>query len=168
MRPEVCTVPGVADSVAEVRGWVGEVLRAAGFRDRLVENSVAVVSELVTNAVKYTNSARPGGTVRVELQIGTRRVRLSVIDAGTESCEPIVPRCCPDPDVAEAPRGLYLTDQWAQRIAVHGDERGRIVAADLAADAGPEQSGSPTPQPLPRRVPPSAAGSGGNGCGGTP
>lgn len=63
--------------------------------------------------------------MRIELLVGAGRVRISVMDAGTEMSEPRVPRSCPDPDNAKASRGLHLVDQWVQRIGVHGDGRGR-------------------------------------------
>lgn len=144
------TMAGVPDSVAEARRWVADVLRGRGDA-WLAERAVLIVSELVTNAVKYA-----GGQVRVELSIGVGRIRVSVIDTGTNLSEPMVPRARPDPDDAEAPRGLYLVDLWAERVRVCGGPRGRSVHADVAT--GSSASGRPQgdeaylARTLPRRI----------------
>lgn len=151
MSAAACTVAGEPDSIAQARHWVRDVLRTAGCENRLVENAVSVTSELVTNALVHTASGRPEGTVRIEVLTGACRVRVSVIDAGTEKSEPTVPRSCPDLDVAEAPRGLYLVDQWAERLGFCGDERGRTVFADLAPPTSADGAASGPPTELPRR-----------------
>lgn len=164
MSAAACTVAGEPGSVAQARHWVGDVLRTAGCDNWLVEDAVAVTSELVTNAVRHTASGQPEGTVRIEVLTGACRVRVSVIDGGTEFSEPTVPRCCPDPDLPEAPRGLYLVDRWAERFAFCGDGRGRTVFADLTGTDEPADAMSAA---LPQRRP-HAARSGDNGGGRSP
>lgn len=152
MTARACTVAGVADGVGQARDWVVEALHTAGCAGWLVDTAGLVVSELVMNAVVHTASGQPEGTVRIELLVGVGRARVSVMDAGTEASEPRVPRSCPDPDTAQASRGLYLVDQWAERIGVHGDgRRGRIVFADIAEPSTSPSQDTARSGALPKR-----------------
>ncbi|WP_330241627.1 ATP-binding protein [Streptomyces sp. NBC_00525] len=89
------------------------------------EAAVLIVSELVTNAVVHTASAR----VLCELRRLDGRLRVSVQDQGHQPGGPRLGRGADD----EHGRGLLLVDSlaaaWGSRDA--GDGSGRIVWAEL-------------------------------------
>ncbi|MCG7529309.1 ATP-binding protein [Streptomyces sp. OfavH-34-F] len=89
------------------------------------EAAVLIVSELVTNAVVHTASAR----VLCELRCLEGRLRVSVQDQGHQPGGPCLGRGADD----EHGRGLLLVDSlataWGSRDA--GDGSGRIVWAEL-------------------------------------
>ncbi|MER6106465.1 ATP-binding protein [Streptomyces sp. NPDC001832] len=89
------------------------------------EAAILIVSELVTNAMVHTGSAR----VVCELHCLDRRLRIAVQDQGRQ---PGGPRLCRTAD-DEHGRGLLLVDamssSWGSRDAGNGS--GRIVWAEL-------------------------------------
>lgn len=89
------------------------------------ESAILIVSELVTNAVVHTMSAR----VVCELRCLDRRLRIAVQDQGHQPGGPQLCRTADD----EHGRGLLLVDamssSWGSRDACNGS--GRIVWAEL-------------------------------------
>nr|WTB35369.1 ATP-binding protein [Streptomyces sp. NBC_00830] len=96
------------------------------------EAAVLIVSELVTNAVVHTASAR----VVCELHCLERRLRIAVQDQGHQPGGPKLRRTADD----EHGRGLLLVDAMSSAWGSHdaGDGAGRIVWAELPH--GTEQS----------------------------
>lgn len=86
---------------------------------------VLLVSELVTNAVVHTASAR----VVCELRYLPAGLRISVQDQGHQPCGPRLGRGADD----EHGRGLLLVDSLSSAWGAHdaGDGSGRIVWAEL-------------------------------------
>jgi anti-sigma regulatory factor (Ser/Thr protein kinase) len=91
--------------------------------------AVLIVSELVTNAVVHTASAR----VVCELSRLGRRLRIAVQDQGHQPGGPRL-RCSSDD---EHGRGLLLVDAMSSAWGSHdaGDSSGRIVWAELPQEA---------------------------------
>ncbi|MEU3225691.1 ATP-binding protein [Streptomyces sp. NPDC006976] len=89
------------------------------------EAAVLIVSELVTNAVVHTASAR----VVCELRYLPAGLRISVQDQGHQPCGPRLGRGADD----EHGRGLLLVDSLSSAWGAHdaGDGSGRIVWAEL-------------------------------------
>jgi anti-sigma regulatory factor (Ser/Thr protein kinase) len=90
----------------------------------MAADAVLICSELSTNAVLHTNSARPGGqfTVRAEVHDG-EYVRIEVQDQGGrwmtgEQCD-------------EQGRGLEIIAATSDYWEIDGDDTGRIVCARL-------------------------------------
>jgi anti-sigma regulatory factor (Ser/Thr protein kinase) len=103
-------VPGVDWAVPVIRHCVGRTLTAAGHQN--VENAELVVSELVSNSVLHTRSARCGGLVTVEVRaISDALVRIEVTDEGARTSP------CPRESGGEDchGRGLWLVEQVSAR-----------------------------------------------------
>lgn len=114
-------VPGEERQLGVVRRWVESLLPPCPARDDVT----VVASELVGNAVKHTASGR-GGMVAVEIGWHGPVVRVAVADGGA----PTEPRVVEDL-AGEHGRGLLLVRGLSARTGVCGDERGRLVWADV-------------------------------------
>ncbi|GAA2782014.1 hypothetical protein GCM10010521_70960 [Streptomyces rameus] len=78
----VCPVPPVAGAVSAIRRRVAALLSDWSVCPEIVEDSLLVVSELVTNAIVH---ARPPAELRMSWVrgAGRRTLRIEVTDAGT-------------------------------------------------------------------------------------
>ncbi|WP_414721117.1 ATP-binding protein [Streptomyces sp.] len=118
-------LPARTVSVARARALADERLTLWGCGEDVRDTVVLVVSELVTNAVVHTASAR----VVCELREGHDRLRIAVHDEGG----PAGPRIR-DCGAEERGRGLLLVDAvcsaWGADPTGHGT--GRVVWAELA------------------------------------
>ncbi|MEV4457022.1 ATP-binding protein [Microbispora sp. NPDC049633] len=112
-------------SVTEARRFITASLGAWP----VVEPAELIVSELATNAVRHTASARFGGKFIVSLQAEPDQVWLGVTDEGG----PEVPRLVRPAD-DEGGRGLLLVASLADNWGVYGDQAGRTVWALLKVD----------------------------------
>ncbi|MFC4560635.1 ATP-binding protein [Nocardiopsis mangrovi] len=105
---------GAPDSIAEARHWLDGLLapvsEVAGVPAEARANAVLMLSELATNAVRYTASGAVGGsfTVCVDLSPGTLRVRVQ--DGGSDTSTPRRLSAGPGD---ERGRGLVLVDAIA-------------------------------------------------------
>ena len=114
---------GCTQELALVRQWLSSMLPQCRARDDVL--SVAV--ELASNALEHTASGKPGGSFAVEVAGNRSMVHVAVADGGSP-CEPQV---IEDPD-GEHGRGLLLVDGLSARTGWTGDERGRVVWAQIA------------------------------------
>ncbi|MEV0588517.1 ATP-binding protein [Nonomuraea sp. NPDC050310] len=101
-----CPLPFQADSVKTARDVTRSTLADWGF-DELRDDAALVVSELVTNAVRYTRSD-PGLTLL--LMMSAPHVLLAVTDCSDEAPTPKEPDFC-----SENGRGLYIVETYSQR-----------------------------------------------------
>ena len=94
-----------------------------------------VVSELATNALKFSASGLPGGWFVVELAAEPGVVRVAVVDLGGPTEPRVVPFGEAGGTARENGRGLYtvacLAKQWDWELT----SGGRRVWAELADDA---------------------------------
>lgn len=115
------TVPegelGPASARSAVRDWAG----ATGHRD-LADDLALVVSELVTNAVRYGSPP-----VVVELEDGEQTVTVAVADSGGGR-----PRARQADSDDEGGRGLLLVELLAAETGVRADPPGKTVWAALS------------------------------------
>ncbi|MEV7234045.1 ATP-binding protein [Streptomyces sp. NPDC051020] len=118
-------LPAHPESVATARRLTRARLDEWQLDAEAHDAAILIVSELVTNAVVHTASAR----VVCELSCLERRLRIAVQDQGYQ---PDGPKLCRTAD-DEHGRGLLLVDAlssaWGSRDA--GDGSGRIVWAEL-------------------------------------
>jgi len=126
------TVRHAAASAGQVRHYLVDDLGRLGAARELIEDAALLVSELVTNAVRYAHPL-PGDTLRVSWEYVPGRLLLRVTDGGGRG-QPRVRDAGPF-DVRG--RGLAIVDRVA---AAWGVERGRnggktssTVWAELAA-----------------------------------
>jgi anti-sigma regulatory factor (Ser/Thr protein kinase) len=101
-------LPGTAESVRAARVMVREAL---GEDCLAVDAAVLCVSELVTNAVLYTRSGRPGGVVAVTVDTGGGTATITVTDAGARGRPAIAARPL---DAGEGGLGLRIVAQLSE------------------------------------------------------
>ncbi|PCG83743.1 hypothetical protein CIB93_22715 [Streptomyces sp. WZ.A104] len=118
-------LPAHPGSVAGARQLARARLDAWKLTGDAYDAAVLIVSELVTNAVVHTTSAR----VVCELRCLGRRLRIAVQDQGHRLDGPRLRRSSDD----EHGRGLLLVDAMSSSWGSHdaGDSSGRIVWAEL-------------------------------------
>jgi serine/threonine-protein kinase RsbW len=130
--------PGQEGELRQVRWWLAELLPGGPAR----EDVVTIAVELAANAVRHTASGW-NGFFAVEITWSARpaTVRIAVADGGARTS----PRLSPGADaLREDGRGLRVVRALAARTGMCGDERGRLVWADVrwAAD-GPARPECP-------------------------
>ncbi|MER5974472.1 ATP-binding protein [Streptomyces sp. NPDC002055] len=135
-RQDAFQLPALRTSVAEARRRVLERLSAWGVDDESRCSMELVVSELVTNVVRHTDSEKLG----CELRSDGRRLRLEVTDEGCAATEPHPGSGDVD---GESGRGLLLVDALSRTWGVHPGTsgRGHVVWAELECTAELECNG---------------------------
>jgi serine/threonine-protein kinase RsbW len=122
--------PGHEAELRQVRFWLAELLPGVPAR----EDVLTVAIELAANAVRHTASGWNGFfAVEITWQAQPATVRIAVADGGARTS----PRLSPGADpLREDGRGLRVVRALATRTGMCGDERGRLVWADVrwAAD----------------------------------
>jgi serine/threonine-protein kinase RsbW len=113
--------PGDANHLGEMRRWLQSLLPGCPARDDLV----LVASEMGSNAILHTASGR-GGRFTVEIIRQPLTMRVTVADGGA----PDGPRVIDDP-AGEHGRGMLVVLGLSVRSGVRGDDRGRLVWADV-------------------------------------
>jgi anti-sigma regulatory factor (Ser/Thr protein kinase) len=113
------TFPAQADQVSQARAFLRRALAGCA----MAEDAVLICSELATNAVLHSGSARPGGkfTVRAEVREGDY-VWIEVEDQGGRWTEE---------KNEEGGRGLEIVTVLADYWGIEGDETARVVCARL-------------------------------------
>ena len=112
---------GEERELSRLRRWLRDLLPECEARDDVT----TVACELVTNGVQHTASGR-GGWIVVEITWQASLIRVAVADQGA----PGEPRPVDDPG-GERGRGLRLVAGLSARWSVSGDDRGRLVCADV-------------------------------------
>jgi anti-sigma regulatory factor (Ser/Thr protein kinase) len=129
--------PGEERQLGPLRRWLALLLPERPARDDVI----SVATELASNAIKHTASGR-GGWFTVEVtQQGPSAVRVAVADSGAPDGPRVV-----DDELSENGRGLMLVQGLSARTGVSGDQRGRVVWADVAWGNMPAPQ-SPAPDP---------------------
>ncbi|MCK2217927.1 ATP-binding protein [Actinomadura sp. ATCC 31491] len=103
-----CPLPFQADSVKTARDVTRSTLRGWGLND-LSDDAALVVSELVTNAVRYAMRASGRREIELLLMRVTPHVLLAVADPSDE-----VPRRKEPDFISENGRGLYIVETYSQ------------------------------------------------------
>jgi anti-sigma regulatory factor (Ser/Thr protein kinase) len=101
---------GLPESVSAARTWVASLVPGPA-----ADDAALLTSELVTNALLYSLSGRPGGEVTVSVRTANGMTRVDVIDQGE------VPPCFP---VAHGlGKGLAIVAQLADVFGADGSDR---------------------------------------------
>lgn len=108
---ESMTIPAVPEQVGAARAFVAGVLGESCVQ---VHAALLLASELVTNSVRHSGSAVPGGTVTVSVTAGDGLVRVGVTDRCGDSV-PVLPSASAVGSAAEGSRGLWLVDALSTR-----------------------------------------------------
>ncbi|MGI5444160.1 ATP-binding protein [Streptomyces sp. CA-243310] len=112
--------------VRAAREWAREFVNyeAPGAPHEHVDDVLLVLSELVTNAVRY--GTEPGDSVRVVLDARTGATRIEVHDPSRRH-----PRQLPESDERQRGRGLFILDALAVTYGVDDRPMGKAVWAEL-------------------------------------
>jgi serine/threonine-protein kinase RsbW len=102
--------PATAEQVREARRFLAAIL---GGRP-LADEALLCLSELVTNSLQHSHSARPGATVTVRVTLRRRQLLVEVKDQGG------LWRTSPHPD-GQRGRGLQIVGQLADAWHITGD-----------------------------------------------
>jgi anti-sigma regulatory factor (Ser/Thr protein kinase) len=105
------TIPAVPEQVRLAREFVAGVL---GESHPLSDLAVLLASELVTNSVRHSGSAIPGGLVTVAVAVGGGGVRVEVTDRSGDGVPVLPPAPLADSGAAGG-RGMRLVDACAVR-----------------------------------------------------
>ncbi len=110
--PESVTIPAVPERVREARAFVA---RVPGESHAQADLALLLASELVTNSVRHSGSAVPGGVVTVTVAAGDEVVRVEVTDRCGDGV-PVLPSAAELAyGEAEGSRGLWLVDALSAR-----------------------------------------------------
>lgn len=102
--------PATADQIREARRFLATIL---GGRP-LADEALLCLSELVTNSLQHSHSARSGGTVTVRVALRQHQLLVEVKDQGGPW------RTSPHPD-GQRGRGLQIVGQLADAWHITGD-----------------------------------------------
>jgi serine/threonine-protein kinase RsbW len=114
------TIPGRAEQVRAARIFVATALGELG---TITDVAVLLTSELVTNAIRHSNSRAAGGTVTLVVLEIADGVRVEVTDNGSELSSPVVKGAVFSADG----HGLYLVEAMAEQWGYLRDEGGTTV-----------------------------------------
>jgi anti-sigma regulatory factor (Ser/Thr protein kinase) len=113
---------GIPESVRAARLLVREAL---GEACPAIDAAVLCTSELVTNAIVYTRSGRPGGVVEVTVDTGPGLATITVIDLGARGRPAIAAKPV---DAGEGGLGLRIVAQLAEAWSTYQVDGGTRVA----------------------------------------
>jgi len=116
----MAVLPGVPASVRTARALARDVLGAG---HPAADAAALCVSELVTNAIAYTRSGLPGGTVAVTIRAMPGHVLIRVRDAGSRTA----PGLASQEPGAEHGYGLRIITALAAEWGTAATARGRAT-----------------------------------------
>jgi anti-sigma regulatory factor (Ser/Thr protein kinase) len=109
-------LPGTPDQVRNTRLIIATVL---GDAHPCIDDAVLLASEMTTNAIRHTESSRPGGVFALTVEHTDAWARVTVRDDGSER----VPCLCPLTPTAANGRGVMLLDVRAHRWGLLREKR---------------------------------------------
>ncbi|MFJ7327625.1 SpoIIE family protein phosphatase [Streptomyces cyaneofuscatus] len=142
-------VPLDPAAVGATRNKVARQLEAWGL-DELTMTTELIVSELVTNAIRYAS-----GPVRLRLLLQ------SVLTCEVSDASSTTPRLRHARTTDEGGRGLFLVAQLARRWGTRYTNRGKIIWAEQGLPSSPPPPGPVAPAgspPVPPSPPPGSSG----------
>ncbi|WP_052441303.1 SpoIIE family protein phosphatase [Streptacidiphilus anmyonensis] len=120
-RTGAWTLPNSPESVGVARRRSAELLRRWGMEGEIVDSTALIVSELVTNAIRYAKGP-------VELRLIRGETLVCEVSDGSNTA-PQLRRAL---DTDENGRGLFITAQLTQRWGVRPSDRGKTLWAEQA------------------------------------
>jgi anti-sigma regulatory factor (Ser/Thr protein kinase) len=122
----VLLLPFAASSVGVARRRLVSDLIAAGVYDSAVCDVTLVISELLSNALRYA-APLPGSTIRIAWRIGADSVQVSVSDGGGQT----VPELGEPTEGATGGRGLRIVEKLSRRWGASSGDEGTTVWAEV-------------------------------------
>ncbi len=105
-----CTFEAVPSRVREARSFLAAILNDSP----LADDALICLSELVTNAIRHSNSARSGGTFTVRVSLHDGSLRVEVEDQGGSWAHD-------HHHDGQSGRGLLIVSQLATTWDISGD-----------------------------------------------
>jgi anti-sigma regulatory factor (Ser/Thr protein kinase) len=90
-----------------------------------------LVSELIGNSLRHSNSRHPGGVITLTLMKVPDGHRAEVTDEGSVTVPALRPAVRNSPDPAESGRGLQLVDMISARWGDRRDQAGTVTWFEL-------------------------------------
>jgi anti-sigma regulatory factor (Ser/Thr protein kinase) len=115
---EALVVPGIERAVGHVRQWLRDMV---GLDHPVFHDAAVCMSELLTNALRHTDSGR-GGQMRVRLAVTVEYLWAEVADDGCSATVPHIRAA-----VGESGRGLQIVDSYANAWGVERRGPGHAV-----------------------------------------
>jgi anti-sigma regulatory factor (Ser/Thr protein kinase) len=109
-RFEVMLFPGVPRIVSAARNVLSDIL---GDDHPSLDDAKICQSELITNALRYSDSGNDGGQVRVEVEYDKAHTTVRVVDDGGSGTFP-----CLTEGADESGRGLAIVENLAETWGV--------------------------------------------------
>ncbi|WP_214107242.1 ATP-binding protein [Acrocarpospora catenulata] len=121
-------LPGAAIAVPQARDYARRI--CGELREDRLDDLLLVISELVGNAVRHSESGRrPDGRIRLTITEYAYALQVLVTDQGSSSS---VPRLQPDDGtVRDRGRGLAIVEQLTSEWGWHEEPPNRVVWFDL-------------------------------------
>lgn len=119
-------LPHVPSSVGVARRRLGADLRAHGVVEPAVLDAALVLSELLSNSIRYAHPLH-GGRIRVTWTMNGGTVQVAVSDGGG----PTRPHTVPSSPSSTGGRGLSIVERLACRWGVRDDDGSMTVWAEL-------------------------------------
>ncbi|MEU0517128.1 ATP-binding protein [Streptosporangium sp. NPDC006007] len=122
-------LPAKVASVPQARRYVRHLLEGIGHPQ--ADDALLLVTELVTNSVRHSDSGRvPGGRVSVSIATHDGTLHIDVLDAGSKGHEP---RLRPGVNAGSGGgRGLWLVHELSSAWGWYETPAGRVVWFQLA------------------------------------
>lgn len=120
--------PGRPDQAGAAREFVAYLLGDLPN----VDDAVLVTSEFVSNALRHTASAEPGGRFLLEVRRRADGATVAVADQGSQK-RPAIPALN---DLSEGGRGLYTAQAVATRLTWARNQVGHVVTAAFHVGTG--------------------------------
>jgi anti-sigma regulatory factor (Ser/Thr protein kinase) len=120
-RTNAWTLPNAPEVVAVARRRTADQLTRWGLRGEIADNTALIVSELVTNAVRYAKGP-----------IGLRLILGDTLECEISDDSSTAPQLRRALDTDENGRGLFITAQLTQRWGVRPSGRGKTLWAEQA------------------------------------
>jgi anti-sigma regulatory factor (Ser/Thr protein kinase) len=117
-------------AVRQAREVTRSMLARWGAAADCVDDAVLIVSEMVTNAIRYSR-----GRIRLRLHWADGYLRVEVRDAS-----PLPPRLLPSSSGAERGRGLRIVARLASRWGSTRLRDGKVVWVDLRCEAARDRA----------------------------
>ncbi|WP_433331663.1 ATP-binding protein [Spirillospora sp. CA-294931] len=113
----------VKTEVARARRAIRRIL--TGCPEALIDTAELCASEIVTNAIVHSDSAKLGGTILLVVVQSSGSVRVEVVDHGSRAKEPRV--ASGSESDSEDGRGLLILEASCDSWGCYEDEAGRTV-----------------------------------------
>jgi anti-sigma regulatory factor (Ser/Thr protein kinase) len=125
------TIPGHPACLHAAREFIARTLGPDHGR---LDTTVLLTSELVTNSLKHSQSARSCGTVSITLISVPAGIRVEVIDDGSENEPTVRHRELESPELAESGRGLKLVEFLSANWGYYRDTAGTVTWFELTEE----------------------------------